>query len=122
RLDPAYSPKRPVGNDANGKTSPSLDVWAARSVDHGTTWTDKIRLTEVTSNPNFEQFSNRAVPFAGDYLWVTSLGDFAYGTWTDWRNTAAGPDPREAKADDNDGEIGRAPCRERGTIVNGWVL
>ena len=41
------------------------------------------RLTDVTSNPNYEQFDNRAVPFAGDYLWVTSLGDFAYGVWTD---------------------------------------
>ena len=32
-------------------------------------------VTNYKSNPNYEQFDNRAVPFAGDYLWVTSLGD-----------------------------------------------
>jgi len=52
-------------------------------------------VTNYKSNPNYEQFDNRAVPFAGDYLWVTSLGTFAYTTWTDWRNTVAGSDPRE---------------------------
>ena len=36
--------------------------------------------TNYTSNPNYEQLDNRAVPFAGDYLWVTSLGTFAYTT------------------------------------------
>jgi hypothetical protein len=119
RLDPAYSPKRPVGNDASGKTYPSLDVWAARSDDHGATWTGKTQVTNFTSNPNFEQFSNRAIPFAGDYLWVTSLGDFAYGTWTDWRNTVAGPDPREAKADDNDG-ADVVQCRTFNAATGAW--
>lgn len=27
------------------------------------------------SNPNFEQFDNRQVPFGGDYLWITSPGN-----------------------------------------------
>jgi hypothetical protein len=54
------------------------------------------RRTTVTSNGNYEQFSDRAVPFAGDYLWVTSLGNVAFGAWTDWRDTVAGSDPREA--------------------------
>jgi len=100
RLDPFYSPTRPVGNNASGQVGPSLDVWSAKSIDHGTTWTTKTRLTDVTSNPNFEQFSDRTVPFAGDYLWVTSLGDFSFGTWTDWRNTVPGADPREPTAAD----------------------
>jgi hypothetical protein len=39
------------------------------------------------------------VPFAGDYLWVTSLGSYAYSTWTDWRNTVAGLDQREGATD-----------------------
>lgn len=38
---------------------------------------------DVTPNPNYEQSDNRSVPFAGDDLWVTPLGDFAFGTWTD---------------------------------------
>ena len=55
----------------------------------------------MRSNPNFEQFSDRTVPFAGDYLWVTSVGSFAYGAWTDWRNTLPGTDPREPAAADS---------------------
>src|SRR5439155_22318803 len=43
---------------------------------------------------------NRTVPFAGDYLWVSSVGDFAFATWTDWRNTVAGVDPREGPTSD----------------------
>jgi hypothetical protein len=42
------------------------------------------------------------VPFAGDYLYVSSVGDFAYGVWTDWRNTVAGTDQRESSEEDND--------------------
>lgn len=103
RNDPNYSPARPIGNDANGVTGRSLDMYASSSTDLGASWAASTRLTDVTSNPNFEQFSNRTVPFAGDYLWVTSMGSFAYATWTDWRNTVAGPDPREGGAEDNDG-------------------
>jgi hypothetical protein len=95
RNDPTYSPMRPVGNDATGNVGPSLDVFGARSTDGGNTWSASTRMTTTTSNPNYEQFSSRTVPFAGDYLWVTSMGTFAFGTWTDWRNTVAGSDPRE---------------------------
>jgi len=103
RNDPCYSPARPIGNCADGSTDASLDVFATASTDAGATWATATRVTDTTSNPNYEQFDNRAVPFAGDYLWVTSLGNFAYGTWTDWRNTVAGTDPRE-KAGDPAGE------------------
>ncbi len=102
RADSCYSPKRPIGNCADGSTVASLDVWAAMSSDHGATWVAKTLLTDVTSNPNYEQFSGRTVPFGGDYLWITSLGSFAYGAWTDWRNTVAGVDQREASSEDND--------------------
>ena len=102
RNDSFYSVARPIGNDAAGVTHPSLDVWAAKSTDGGSTWTGKSRQTSVTSNGNYEQFSDREVPFAGDYLWVTSLGNTAFGTWTDWRDTVAGSDPREGSAEDND--------------------
>ena len=103
RADSCYSSTRPIGNCADKTTVPSLDVWAAKSIDHGATWASKTRLTDTTSNPNYEQFGGRTVPFGGDYLWITSLGTFAYGAWTDWRNTVAGVDQREAASEDNDG-------------------
>jgi hypothetical protein len=103
RLDPCYSPTRPVGNCADGTTVPSLDVFATSSNDGGTTWSTATRVTDVTSNPNYEQYSDRTVPFAGDYLYISSVGDFSFGTWTDWRNTVAGGDPREAGDADGDG-------------------
>ena len=33
RNDPAYSPARPIGNDASGQATPALDVYAATSLD-----------------------------------------------------------------------------------------
>ncbi len=101
RADTCYSPKRPIGNCADLSTVPSLDAYGASSHDNGASWA-VARLSDQTSNPNYEQFGGRTVPFAGDYLYVSSVGDFAYGVWTDWRNTVAGGDPRESSADDND--------------------
>jgi hypothetical protein len=49
------------------------------------------QLTSVR-NPNYEQFGGRTVPFLGDYIWVSSLGDTSFGVWTDYRNTVAGVD------------------------------
>lgn len=117
RNDPNYSPQRPVGNDAAGNVGASLDVFAAKSSDLGNTWTTSVRVTTVTSNPNYEQFDNRAVPFAGDYLWVTSVGNFAFGTWTDWRDTVAGPDPREAATSGEGADVKQ--CRTFATST-GW--
>ena len=103
RLDPCYSATRPIGNCADRRTVPSLDAWAAASFDGGASWTNVARASAVSSNPNYEQFGGRTGPFAGDYLWVTSLGRFAFGVWTDWRNTVPGTDPREGTSEDNDG-------------------
>ncbi len=102
RNDPNYSPARPVGNDANGVTGPALDVFAASSNDLGATWGSEAQLSKVTSNPNFEQFANRTIPFAGDYLWISSVGGTTFGVWTDWRDAVSGADPREAGVEDND--------------------
>ena len=111
RNDGCYSVARPIGNCANHTTVPSLDVYAAKSVNGGTDWTDFSRVTDVSSNPNYEQFDNRAVPFAGDYLWVTSLGQTAYTVWTDYRNTVAGVDPRETPEDEDAGTADVVQCR-----------
>jgi hypothetical protein len=102
RVDTCYSPTRPIGNCADRTTVASLDVWGVMSADHGITWANFTRLTSVTSNPNYEQFSGRTVPFAGDYLWISSMGTFSFGAWTDWRNTVTGVDQREAASEDND--------------------
>ena len=101
RLDASYSPKRPVGNTATGVTGPALDVFATRSTNGGASWATATRVTDVSSNPNYEQFSGRTVPFAGDYLWVTSLGNFAFTVWSDWRNTRFGTDQRETAEDED---------------------
>lgn len=95
RNDPFYSPKLPIGNDASGHVTEALDVYATKSADNGGNWQTPRAVNSHRSNPNFEQFDNRTVPFAGDYLWVTSLGNFAFGAWTDWQDTVPGVDPRE---------------------------
>jgi hypothetical protein len=120
RNDPCYSPKRPIGNCADGTTVPALDVFAAKSNDNGGTWTGKTRVTDVTSNPNYEQFDNRTIPFAGDYLWITSLGEFSYGTWTDWRNTVQGNDPREATEDEDGATADVKQCRTFDSASGTW--
>jgi hypothetical protein len=99
RNDTCYSPMRPVANCANKTTHAGLDVYATVSNDHGDTFVSATRVTDVSSNPTFEQFSNRTDPFAGDYLYITSRGSFSYAVWTDWRNTVQGTDPRESPED-----------------------
>jgi hypothetical protein len=116
RRDPCYSVTRPIGNCADRSTVASLDVFGATSTNGGTSWTSKERITDVSTNPNYEQFDNRAVPFAGDYLWVTSLGSFAYTTWTDWRNTAQGSDPRETPEDADAATSDVLQCRTLDTV------
>jgi hypothetical protein len=101
RNDECYSVTLPIGNCEDRSTVPSLDAWAATSTDFGAHWSSE-RVSDVTTNPNYEQFSDRTVPFAGDYLYVSSVNDFSYGVWTDWRNTVQGADPREAGEEDED--------------------
>jgi hypothetical protein len=127
RNDRCYSVQFPIGNCGDRSTTPSLDVYAATSTNNGTSWTGQARVTDVTTNPNYEQFDNRQVPFAGDYLWVTSVGSFSYGTWTDWRDTVAGTDPREAAPDPDAGNADVVQCRhtihstdKKGNTTTSW--
>jgi hypothetical protein len=110
RRDACYSVTRPIGNCANRTTVASLDAWTARSTSFGSSWT-KTRISDVKSNPNYEQFDNRAVPFAGDYLYVSSVNDFSFGVWTDWRNTVQGTDPREDPEDEDGATADVKQCR-----------
>jgi hypothetical protein len=127
RFDTCYSVTRPIGNCTSRMTTQSLDVFGAKSTDRGATWTQKSQMTDYRSNPNYEQFADRTVPFAGDYLWVTSLGDTAYGVWTDWRDTRPGTDPREAPEDEDAGTADVFQCRvllsstdKKGNTTTGW--
>jgi hypothetical protein len=117
RNDPCYSPTRPVGNCADKTVVPALDVWAVTSINFGATWTSNTRITDVRSNGNYEQFDNRTVPFAGDYLWITSLRDFSFGVWTDWRNTVQGTDPREVNEDEDNATADVKQCRTFNTTT-----
>ncbi len=53
----------------------------------------------------YEQFDGRTVPFAGDYLWISSAGGTTFGTWTDWRDTVPGVDQRETTADETGADV-----------------
>jgi hypothetical protein len=130
RWDPCYSVTRPIGNCANRTTNATLAVYAAKSTNRGASWTDQTELTDANmrSNPNYEQFDNRAVPFAGDYLWVSSVGDVSYGVWTDWRNTVKGTDQRETPEDEDAGTADVVQCRvtltsppdKKGNVTKSW--
>jgi hypothetical protein len=105
RGDPNYSPTRAPCNSATGATSACLNVRYAQSTDGGKTWGASIRVTNKPTNPNYEQFGGRLVPFFGDYITVaaaprTATQSEAIGVvWTDQRNTVGADDP----AGDNDG-------------------
>ena len=109
--------QRPVGNDASGHVAPALDVYAATRPVAGGTWTTAQKMSDITTNPNYEQFSGRTVPFAGDYLWIDSKLGVTYGTWTDWRNTVGGTDQRETTVDETGADV--LQCRT--TLASGTV-
>jgi hypothetical protein len=89
--------RQPIGNTADRHVvSDALDTFArAFPVANGPAASTSVRLSDTSTNPNYEQFSDRTVPFAGDYLWIDSVGTKTYGVWTDWRNTVPGTDSRE---------------------------
>jgi hypothetical protein len=102
RFDPCYAPARPLGNCANKSTVASLDAFAASGSAATLIWSPSVRLSTFTSNPNYEQYSGRTVPFGGDYLYISSVGGSSYGVWTDWQDVVPGLDPREGGDSDMD--------------------
>jgi hypothetical protein len=96
---------RPPGNDADGNVGPAYDVYAASRPASGGSWTSAVKLTDVQSNGNYEQFSGRTVPFGGDYLWIDSQNGTTFGVWTDWRNTVGGTDLRETEQDETGADV-----------------
>jgi hypothetical protein len=97
--DPNYSATRAPCNTASGQTTACLNVRYAESADGGKTWSAPVQVTDTPTNPNYEQFGGRLVPFFGDYITVAAQGDTIGAVWTDQRNTVGAPDP----SGDNDG-------------------
>lgn len=91
RMDPNYLATRAPCNDAAGNGYACLNVWYSSSTNGGTTWAH-VKLTSVPTNPNFEQFGGRTVPFFGDYIMVAAVGSSVEAVWTDARDVVAGPD------------------------------
>jgi hypothetical protein len=91
--DPDYATSRAPCNSATGATSACLNVRFAESADGGKTWGSSIKVTDVATNPNYEQFGGRLVPFFGDYLTVAAQGNTVGVVWTDQRNTVGAADP-----------------------------
>ena len=91
---------QPIGNTADRHVvQDALDTYGTSfSLASGPTGS-AVRISDRSTNPNFEQFDGRAIPFAGDYLWIDSVGSRTYGVWTDWRDTVPGTDARETSAD-----------------------
>jgi len=87
---------RPVGNRANGQVvQDALETYAmAFPLASGPSGSGAA-VSDRAYDPNFEQYAGRTVPFAGDYLWIDSVGGRTFGVWSDWRNVVPGSDPRE---------------------------
>ena len=99
RGDAGYSPARAPCNNATGQTTACLNVRYAESTDGGKSFGPSVQITDMPTNPNYEQFGGRLVPFFGDYITVAAQGDTIGAVWTDQRNTAGAADT----AGDNDG-------------------
>jgi hypothetical protein len=97
--DPNYAATRAPCNSATGVGSACLNVRYAESTDGGTSWSSTV-VTKVPTNPNFEQFGGRRVPFFGDYIMVGAVGSTVAAIWTDSRNVVGAADP----TGDNDGD------------------
>ena len=104
RNDPNYSKTRPIGNDTNGNVAPSLDAFGSTKPANGS-WSAGARLSDVTTNADYEQFGGRTVPFMGDYLWIDSQAGLTFAVWTDWRDTVGGIDQRETTSDETGADV-----------------
>jgi hypothetical protein len=112
--DPSYLPTQAPCNNAAGQTSACLNVRYAESTDGGRTWGSSVQVTDAPTNPNYEQFGGRRVPFFGDYITVAAQGGVIGAVWTDQRNTVGAPDP----SGDHDGADVAGDPETGGTCVS----
>ena len=85
RNDPCYGPARPLGNCADRSTVASLDAFGTVGAASTLSWAPTTRLSDVSSNPNWEQFGGRTVPFGG----AASVPTPARGTEASTRTSTA---------------------------------
>lgn len=94
RIDRAYAPSLPPGNDAAGQNSgPAAEAFIAQSRDGGRSWAERL-VSSKPFNPNWEIAGDQRVPWIGDYIYVASAGSKFFAVWTDLRDVVAGKDPR----------------------------
>ena len=91
----------PPGATSAGKFV-GVDSFYATSADGGGSWAVE-EVSTATTNPQFEQFGDRDVPFFGDYNYISSAAGTVLMTWTDSRDTVPGTDPRYTNGDGTDG-------------------
>lgn len=65
-----------------------LDVYTTQSLDNGTTWTPNVRVTEVSSDPEWSKHQG-GFTFIGDYIDIDAAGGFAFPVWVDTRHERA---------------------------------
>jgi hypothetical protein len=116
-LDPNYSAGRAPCNDSSGNGYACLNVFYSSSSD-GVSWTTPQQLTSAPTNPNFEQFGGRAIPFFGDYIMVAAVGNSVAAVWTDARDVIAAAD---SDGDDpaGDSHVGGACTSSFSTCFDG---
>jgi hypothetical protein len=116
RADTSYSPNRAPCNSATGVGSACLAVWYSASTDGGSTWTHQL-LTDSLTNPNFEQFGGRLIPFFGDYIMVSAVGASIAAVWTDSRDVATAADT-SSSSDQDGNDVAGDPETVGGTCTS----
>jgi hypothetical protein len=99
--DANYDPTRAPCNSATGAGSACLNVRYAVSTDGGATW-HSTQATDTPTNPNYEQFGGRRIPFFGDYIMVGAVGSTVAAVWTDARDVVAGSENATGDNDNDD--------------------
>ena len=115
--DANYAPTRAPCNSATGAGSACLNVRYAVSTDGGTTWTS-TQATDTPTNPNYEQFGGRRIPFFGDYIMVGAVGSTIAAVWTDARNVVAGSE--KATGDNDNDDVAGDPETTGGTCTSSF--
>jgi hypothetical protein len=89
-------------------TDPDDDIvnsFVATSTTEALDFGDSVQVSNEGHQSAYEMFSNRQIPFHGDYNWIALALDeagalFGYASWTDNRNVEPGTDPRELEEQD----------------------
>jgi hypothetical protein len=86
-------------------------------MDGGLTWTH-TQVNDVPTNPNYEQFGGRRIPFFGDYIMVSAVGNTVAAVWTDSRNVVGAAD---LAGKDNDGDDVAGDPETGGTCTSSFT-